>query len=158
MKNIKLHVEAFLVRKEFRFFSKIENALRVIFSCYFEQITYIELKKKKLYIGIAVPRLVWHFNSLKSKVFRQIYDEIPHAIDEVIFLFRSRNKDEKISISNSSSSKDLVSIKKNEFIPVKNFNSLSDMIDVYGTIEKICYKKEYHNLLYKLYCRRVFKR
>jgi hypothetical protein len=148
MKSISFPIQLFLQRKEFSFFIDLQNILKELFQGSFDQITCIEVKKKKLYIGVAIPQLVWHYNTLKKNILSQVIAKMPGLIYEVSFIFyvavkKSSYFDKRLQCSSD---------KKN------NFGEMSDKNKVYSTIRSHCYKDDYHDLLYGLYLKRIEKR
>lgn len=140
MKPVKNILEQLLKKKNFISFDSMDKIFLKIFDSYSNSVVFIRIKDRILFIGVKIPQLIAHFTSLKSYILSQFLLEKNIDIFDIKFFYYNPVK----SYSNNS--------KKKIYSDNKDFldNSINKN-EVYMIIEKKCYKKEYHDILYKMY-------
>lgn len=135
----KIILEQLLSKKNFFSFSSMDKIFLKIFSTYVDSVVFIRIKDSILFIGVKVPQLIAHFTSLKKHIINQFLAENIDIIDIKFFYYNQ--------------SKNSMQVKKKQMQQAKKTFLDLDIYkhEVYSIIEKKCYKKEYHDILYKLY-------
>ena len=143
MKLIKNILEQFFNKEVFCSYVKMDKIFLKIFSIYADSLVFIKIQHKILFIGVKVPQLVAHFNSLKKCIITQFLAEQVEINDIKFFYYNKiiKNiKKEKINMET------YITSQNNNFVDQSIYKK-----EAYFFIEKHCYKKEYHDILYALY-------
>jgi hypothetical protein len=144
MKLFKNILDQLLNKEKFVSFITIDKIFLKIFCSYSDSVVFIRIKNRVLFIGVKVPQLIAHFVSLKNNILNQFLEEKVVDIIDIKFFYYN---EKKTSIN-----------KKNDRI--ENFKNALRIDyhkqEVYSIIEKKCYKKEYHDILYQLYIKSCF--
>jgi hypothetical protein len=144
MKLCKNILEQLLSKEKFFSFTCMDKIFLRIFSSYVDSVIFIRIKNRILFIGVKIPQLIAHFTSLKSHILNQFLEEKNLDIIDIKFFYYSQPQ---CSIKKTSERK-------------QKFNAALQMQEnkkeVYTIIEKKCYKKEYHDILYQLYIKSCF--
>jgi hypothetical protein len=138
MKILKKILEQVINEKRFFSFQDMDRIFLKIFSSYVDNVVFIKIKENILFIGVKIPQLVAHFTSLKQHILKQFLEEKNFNIIDIKFFYFNYIKKNKQNIKT-----------KEIFLTNKTFEKNKE--DIYIIIKKNCPKKEYHDLLYKLY-------
>ncbi len=140
MKIFKNILEQLLKKKNFGSFADMDRLFLKIFSNYSHSVVFIKIQNGVLFIGVKIPQLVAHFTSLKNHILNQFLEEKNVNITDIKFFYYNKIQSD---IKNHN--------KKNQSLKKIYLDSIINKEDIYMIIEKKCYKKEYHDILYKMY-------
>ncbi len=135
-----------ILKSQFSKFYTIDNALRKVFGSYYDYVEFLSIDLNNImYIGVKIPHLLTHFTALQKSILQQIQDFYCEIVN-IKFLYHSKKREKLVPF--------LVFRKKN--FQEKKLDTHQYEV-IHNIIIKNCPKKEYHDLLYKLYLNAVKK-